>query len=74
MTKTKASHQRLRRRVLELEEQLVRDAETERAELRLEELLGYRATLGNDAIPAQIIGRDPLPWSGSVTIFFSFGR
>lgn len=61
-------NQRLRRRVLELEAQAVRNSEIERAELRLDELLGYRATLGDGAVPAQVIGRDPLPWSGSVTI------
>jgi len=61
-------NERLRRRVLDLEEQLVQRAEAERADRRLEELLGFRATLPDHAIPAQIIGRDPLPWSGTITI------
>jgi rod shape-determining protein MreC len=61
-------NERLRRRVLELEAQVVRDEEMKRAALRLEDILNYRAMLGGEVVPAQIIGRDPLPWSGSVTI------
>jgi rod shape-determining protein MreC len=61
-------NERLRHRVLDLEEQLVQRAEAERADRRLQEMLDFRATLPDRAIPAQIIGRDPLPWSGTVTI------
>jgi rod shape-determining protein MreC len=63
-----AENERLRRRVLDLEEQLVQRAEAERADRRLQELLDFRTTLPEQAIPAQIIGRDPLPWSGTITI------
>jgi rod shape-determining protein MreC len=61
-------NERLRRRVLDLEEQLGRRSEAERAERRLQELLDFRTGLPADAVPAQIIGRDPLPWSGTITI------
>jgi rod shape-determining protein MreC len=61
-------NERLRRRVLELEAQLVTRAEAERAEQRLQELLDFRAALADSGVPAQIIGRDPLPWSGTMTI------
>lgn len=61
-------NERLRRRVLDLEEQLVQRAEAERADRRLQELLGFQATLRDKLVPAQIIGRDPLPWSGTITI------
>lgn len=61
-------NERLRRRVLDLEEQLVQRAEAERADRRLQELLGVRAALQDEMVPAQIIGRDPLPWSGTITI------
>lgn len=61
-------NERLRRRVLDLEEQMVRRAEAERADRRLQELLDYRTSLQSQAVPGQIIGRDPLPWSGTITI------
>ncbi len=65
---TREENERLRRRVLDLEEQLVQRAEAERADRRLQEMLDFRATLPEPAVPAQIIGRDPLPWSGTITI------
>lgn len=61
-------NERLRQRVLDLEARLIRAAEIERAAQRLDELLGYKAVLGGETVPAQVIGRDPLPWSGSLTI------
>jgi rod shape-determining protein MreC len=64
----KQENQQLRRRVLELEQQAVRLAEVEQTDKRLGELLSFRATLGGEAQAAQIIGRDPLPWFGTVTI------
>lgn len=61
-------NERLRRRVLDLEQQLGQRAENERADRRLQELLDYRTGLPGESVPGQIIGRDPLPWSGTVTI------
>jgi rod shape-determining protein MreC len=61
-------NEQLRRRVLELEQQAVRLAEVEQTDKRLEALLDFRMTLGGDVQTARIIGRDPLPFSGTVTI------
>ncbi len=58
----------LRRRVLDLEQEAVRSAEIEQTDKRLEELLNFRSTLGGDVQAARIIGRDPLPWSGTMVI------
>jgi rod shape-determining protein MreC len=58
----------LHQRVLELEQQAVRMAEVEQTEQRLSELLKFRATLEGEVQAAQIIGRDPLPWFGTVII------
>ncbi|HYD49798.1 MAG TPA: rod shape-determining protein MreC [Terriglobales bacterium] len=58
----------LRRRIRELEQQLVHGAEMQLAEQRLDQLLRFRSTFAGDSIAAQIIGRDPLPWSRTVTI------
>ena len=43
-------------------------AEIEETDKRLAELLHFRSTLEGDTVAAQIIGRDPLPWFGTVTI------
>lgn len=61
-------NERLQRRVAELEQQLIRTSELRAIERRLDRLLGVGATLGAHSEAAQIIGRDPLPWSGTVTI------
>lgn len=61
-------NERLQRRVAELEQQLVRTAELRAMEHRLDQLLAFRAAFQLHAEPAQIIGRDPAPWSGIVTI------
>jgi rod shape-determining protein MreC len=58
----------LRRRIRDLEAQSVYGTEIQLAQQRLEELLRFRSTFAGDAITAQIIGRDPLPWSRTVTI------
>lgn len=58
----------LRRRVVELEQEAVRFAEVEQTDKRLEELLSFHSTLGGDMRAARIIGRDPLPWSGTMVI------
>lgn len=59
---------RLRQRILELEQQATRLAEVEETDKRLGELLRFRSTLDRDTVAAQIIGQDPLPWFGTVTI------
>jgi len=61
-------NERLRQRVVELEQQARRLAEVEQTDKRLEELLNFRSTLVGDVIVANIIGRDPLPWFSSLTI------
>ncbi len=58
----------LLRRIDELEQQLVRTNELRAMEQRLEQLLAFGASFHLDAEPALVIGRDPLPWSGTVTI------
>jgi rod shape-determining protein MreC len=64
----KRENEQLQRRVVELERQSVRLAEVEQTDKRLGELLNFRSNLAGDAQAAQIIGRDPLPWFGTVTI------
>jgi len=61
-------NERLQRRIGELEQQLIRTAELRAMEHRLDQLLAFRAAFQLQAEPAQIIGRDPAPWSGIVTI------
>jgi len=61
-------NERLRSRVLELEQQAVRLAEVEQTDKRLAELLNFRSTLEGSVQAAQIIGRDPLPWFSTVII------
>lgn len=58
----------LRRRIRELEQQSVHGVEIQQTQKRLEELLRFRSTFTGDATAAQIIGRDPLPFSRTVTI------
>jgi rod shape-determining protein MreC len=64
----KQENERLRRRVLELEQQAVRLAEVEQTDKRLGELLRFRSTLEGDVLAARIIGRDPLPWFSTITL------
>jgi rod shape-determining protein MreC len=58
----------LRRRVQELEQEVVRLGEAQEAVARLNALLGMKEVLDGPAQAAQIIGRDPSPWFGTVTI------
>ena len=64
----KRENERLRLRIRELEEQGLRIAEVEETDKRLADLLAFRSSLEGDTVAAQIIGRDPLPWFGTVTI------
>ena len=64
----KQENERLRLRILELEQQAIRVAEVEETDKRLADLLSFRSALEGDTVAAQIIGRDPLPWFGTVTI------
>ena len=64
----KQENERLRLRILELEHQVMGIAEIEETDKRLAELLRFRSTLEGDTVAAQIIGRDPLPWFGTITI------
>ncbi|MFQ5668299.1 MAG: rod shape-determining protein MreC [Candidatus Binatia bacterium] len=64
----KQENARLRQRILDLEQRAIRAAEIEQTDQRLAKLLSFRSTLERHAIAAQIIGRDPLPWFGTITI------
>lgn len=64
----KQENERLRRRVLDLEQEAVRFAEVEQTDKRLAELLNFRSAFEREMQAARIIGRDPLPWFGTVTI------
>ncbi|HEX7408606.1 MAG TPA: rod shape-determining protein MreC [Candidatus Binatia bacterium] len=64
----KQENERLRRRILELEQEAVRVAEVEQTDKRLQELLSLRSALEGDILVATIIGRDPLPWFSTLTI------
>jgi rod shape-determining protein MreC len=64
----KRENEQLRQRLLALEQQAVRMAEVEETDKRLSELLSFRSSFDGDLQAAQIIGRDPLPWFGTVTI------
>ena len=61
-------NERLRSRILELEQQAVRLGEVEQTDKRLAELLKFRSALEGEMQAAQVIGRDPLPWFGTFTI------
>lgn len=61
-------NERLTRRVLELEQQLVRLNEVEQAEKRLAGLLGFRSSLDLPLLAALVVGRDPLPVFGTLTV------
>jgi len=58
----------LRKRLLELEQEIVRLAEVEQTNRRLSELLRFRSTFGGRAVAAQVIAKDPLPWFRSFVI------
>jgi len=64
----KKENERLRWRILELKQQAVRLAEVEQTDKRLQELLNFRSTIDGSVQAAQIIGRDPQPWFGTVSI------
>lgn len=61
-------NERLENRVAELEQQLIRTAELRAMERRLDQLLAFGTAFQLRAEAALVIGRDPLPWSGTVTI------
>jgi rod shape-determining protein MreC len=64
----KRENQRLRQRIVELEQQAVRLAEVQQTDKRLVELLSFRSSIEGNVQAAQIIALDPLPWFGTVTI------
>lgn len=64
----KQENERLRRRILDLEQDAVRVAEVEQTDKRLQELLSLRSALEGNILVATIIGRDPLPWFSTLTI------
>lgn len=64
----RSENERLQNRVAELEQQLIRTAELRAMERRLDQLLAFGTAFQLRAEAALVIGRDPLPWSGTVTI------
>ncbi len=58
----------LRKRLLELEQEIVRLAEVEQTNRRLSELLEFRSAFRGRAVAAQVIAKDPLPWFRSFVI------
>lgn len=61
-------NEKLRRRISELEQNIVRLAEVEATDRRLAELLRFRALIDGDVQAAQIIARDPMPWFSTIVI------
>lgn len=49
-------------------EQLNRCSETELANARLRHLLGFEDEISRPMIPAQVVGKDPSPWSKTVIV------
>jgi rod shape-determining protein MreC len=64
----KQENDRLRRRILELEQQAIQLSEVEQTDKRLGDLLSFHSTLEGSVQAAQIIGRDPFPWFSTLTI------
>jgi len=64
----KQENERLRHRILVLEQQAARLGEVEQTDKRLAELLKFSSTLEGPMQAAQIIGRDALPWFSTVVI------
>jgi len=61
-------NERLVRRVFDLEQRLVQQEEIAAAEKRLAELLGFQSQLDGNLMAALVVGRDPLPLFGTLTI------
>lgn len=68
LVSVREENERLRKRVLELEQQSLRFAEILETDRRLAELLKFRTNLIGEVQAATIIGRDPFPSFGTVTI------
>jgi rod shape-determining protein MreC len=68
LVSVREENERLKKRVFELEQQALRIDEILETDRRLAELLRFRASLIGDAQAAMIIGRDPFPSFGTVTI------
>lgn len=65
---TEAENRRLRERLDQLENHVVRMSELHYSNRRLEELLRFRSRLQGPVYGARVIGRGPLPWSRTFTI------
>jgi len=61
-------NERLTRRLMDVEQQLVRFREAEAAERRVAELLSFKSRLDGTVRPALVVGRDPLPLFGTLNI------
>jgi rod shape-determining protein MreC len=61
-------NERLTRVLLDLKQQLVGKKEAEAARQRVDELLGVQTRLDGKVLPALVVGRDPLPLFGTLSI------
>lgn len=68
LVRVQVENQTLRAQVAALEQQVVRLEELEQSNERLEQLLQFRPRLDVKAVGARVIGRDPLPWSRTLTV------
>ncbi len=64
----KAENDRLRSEISFLEQQLVQFQELQKENYRYRELLDFSAGSGHRLLAAEVIGRDPSQWFGTITI------
>lgn len=68
LVSTAQENQRLKRELGQHLQQLNHCTETQLANDRLRHLLGFQEEVSRPMIPAQVVGRDPSPWSKTVIV------
>lgn len=68
LVSTAQENQRLKRELSQHLQQLNHCTETQLANDRLRHLLGFQEEVSRPMIPAQVVGRDPSPWSKTVIV------
>ncbi len=68
LVSTAQENQRLKRELGQHLQQLNHCTETQLANERLRHLLGFQEEVSRPMIPAQVVGRDPSPWSKTVIV------
>jgi len=68
LVSTAEENQRLKRELGQHLQQLNHCTETQLANDRLRHLLGFQEEVSRPMIPAQVVGRDPSPWSKTVIV------